>query len=259
MEVNYLDIDIAYFIALMHKAGEAVMGIYTQDITVTYKADASPLTEADSLANQIIIAGILEASPASHIISEETRQTPYEERQHWHTCWLIDPIDGTKEFIKKNGQFTLNIALIDAGEPVFGMVYAPAMDVLYYGIKGNGSYIIQQGTTTALPLPDSTDDVMRVVASSSHLNSETQAYLDNLRQTTNRPIEIVSLGSSLKICMVAAGTAHIYPRFGPTTEWDTAAAHAVARYAGKDVYHAQSDLPIIYNKADLLNPHFIVR
>ena len=259
MEVNYLDIDPAYFIALMYKAGRAVMDIYARPIDVIYKDDASPLTLADSLANQIIIDGILQAFPASHIISEETRQTPYEERQYWHTCWLIDPIDGTKEFIKKNGQFTINIALIEAGKPVFGMVYAPAMDELYYGIKDAGSYMVQHDMTTPLPLPNQVNDVVRVVASSSHINTETQAYIDILAKETTRPIEIVSLGSSLKICMVAAGTAHIYPRFAPTTEWDTAAAHAVVKYAGREVYHAVSGEPITYNKADLLNPHFIVR
>jgi 3'(2'), 5'-bisphosphate nucleotidase len=259
MEVRHTDISVDYFIALMYRAGDDVMAIYHQPITVSYKDDNSPLTEADKCANQLLISGIHEQYPCTHIISEESKQTPYSERQQWSSCWLIDPIDGTKEFVKRNGQFTLNIALIEEGEVTFGMVYAPAMQLLYYGMKGKGAYRIRTGITTRLPIDGTSTDTLRIVASNSHINGATRDYIAHIQQSQSKPIEIIPLGSSLKICRVAEGSADIYPRYGTTMEWDTAAAHAVARYAGVEIRHASTGEPLLYNKPDLQNPPFIVQ
>lgn len=256
----YKEIDVAQLISIAKKAGDAIMEIYARDFSVETKEDNSPLTEADKKSNAVILEGLKNLYPDIPFISEETKQTPYEERKHWKRFWLIDPIDGTKEFIKKNGEFTVNIALIEDGVPVVGIVHVPAQNKTYYGVKGIGSF---QSTKDNLQSAISnsshytTKEKVIVVGSRSHLSPETLQFVEDLR-TKGKQVEFRSSGSSLKLCLVAEGEADLYPRFGPTMEWDTAAAHAVALYAGKNVINHQTKQPLVYNKENLLNPWFIV-
>lgn len=257
--MTHQDIDIDFLLAVTRQAGEAIMEVYKKDFAIEYKDDKSPLTEADKLSNAVINAALLERYPSSNIISEENKQLPYEVRKDWRSFWLIDPIDGTKEFIKKNGEFTVNIAFVEAGVPTAGFVYAPALDVMYYAIKGDGAYKIMDGRKVKLePCPSWRDKAeVRVVASRSHMSPETLDFVKAI-ELSGKEIEFISSGSSLKLCMVADGTADVYPRFGPTMEWDTGAAHAIALYAGKNVINADTKQPLVYNKENLLNPSFIV-
>jgi len=250
--LDKIDIEEIKNIAL--KAGEAIMQIYKKDFTVEYKDDKSPLTEADLKANEIICSSLEKLYPNIPIMSEENKQTEYEIRKNWEYYWCIDPIDGTKEFIKKNDEFTVNIALVHNDTPVLGVVYAPAIDEMYSAKKGEGAYKNNQ----KLPLQtnDNPKEKLSVVASKSHLSEETQEFIDNL---DTKEIEQVSKGSSLKLCMVAEGSADIYPRLAPTMEWDTAAADAIVREAGKNTYQFEKDEAVVYNKEDLLNPWFVVK
>ena len=254
MTMPFKDIKIEEIKQLALSAGQAIMEIYEQDFEVEYKDDKSPLTEADKVSNEIICTKLQALYPQIPIMSEENKQTEYEVRKDWEYYWCIDPIDGTKEFIKKNGEFTVNIALIHQNKPVLGVVYAPALGDLYYAKQGVGAYKNEQ----QLPLQKNEDpsDTLHVVASKSHLSQETQAFIDNLE---TEKIEQVSIGSSLKLCMVATGEADIYPRLAPTMEWDTAAADAIVRESGKMTYRYENDEPVIYNKENLLNPWFVVR
>ena len=236
------------------KAAKAVMNIYEKDFSVEYKDDKSPLTEADLKANEIICSSLEKLYPNIPIMSEENKQTDYTTRKNWEYYWCIDPIDGTKEFVKKNGEFTINIALIYKNEPVLGIVYAPVLDDMYVAKKGEGAF--KNGQKLPLKLNNNKKEKMFVVASKSHLSKETQEFIDSLE---TKEIEQISKGSSLKLCMVAEGIADIYPRLAPTMEWDTAAADAIVREAGKMTYQFESDEPIVYNKEELLNPWFVVR
>jgi 3'(2'), 5'-bisphosphate nucleotidase len=258
--MTYTEIDIRYLLDIAHAAGAEIMKVYAKDFTVDYKDDKSPLTEADRLSNKVIIDSLLTRYPGSNVISEENKQLPYEERKDWHTLWLIDPLDGTKEFIKKNGEFTVNIALIEDGVPTFGVVYAPVPDILYYGIKGEGSFKIEKGVSVRIHHSTSYLDkeTVRVVASRSHMSDETLAFVSDIEKS-GKKVDFLSIGSSLKLCLVAEGAADVYPRFGPTMEWDTGAAHAVALYAGREVLNADTRQPLTYNKPNLLNPSFIVQ
>ncbi|MBS3771647.1 MAG: 3'(2'),5'-bisphosphate nucleotidase CysQ [Bacteroidales bacterium] len=252
------------------EAGKKVNEVYHEkDFEVESKADESPLTLADRKAHEII-TGYLNQTEYP-VLSEEGKDIPYEERSKWNHFWLVDPLDGTKEFIKKNGEFTVNIALVRKDEPILGVVFAPYVNELYFGTETFGAYKVEgeKGEPMAcedidelmkkgqiLPLSEKRDKLV-VVASRSHLNDETQAYVDELKKI-HGDAEFVSKGSSLKICMVAEGKADVYPRFGPTMEWDTAAGHAVALAAGFPV--TQKDgTPLLYNKKELLNPYFIVK
>jgi len=257
------------------QAGREIMEIYEKDFSIEYKDDNSPLTEADKHSNDVIIAGLKKLDRQYPILSEETRAVDYSIRKDWKTFWLVDPIDGTKEFIKKNGEFTVNIALIEDGAPVMGVVYVPAQDVTYYGMKGFGAFRKSGGKTEKLPV-DANDPaksgILRVVASKSHMNEETASFIEKYTELyPGCRVEKVSKGSSLKLCMVAEGSADIYPRVAPTMEWDTAAAQAVVEAAGKNTFdfssfsdsvldgrNSQKALKLIYNKENLLNPHFIV-
>ena len=233
-------------------AGNTIMEIYNRDFSIEYKDDRSPLTEADLASNDVIIQGL--EKYGIPILSEEGKTIEYDERKNWEYYWCIDPIDGTKEFIKKNGEFTVNIALIHKDAPILGVVYAPALGDMYKAKKGEGAFKNEK----VLPLQSNHDlsEKMSVVASKSHLSEETQAFIDAL-DTKN--IEQVSKGSSLKLCMVAEGEADIYPRLAPTMEWDTAAADAIVRESGKMTYQFENELPVVYNKVDLLNPWFVVK
>lgn len=256
-------IDIEKIKSIAKEASDAIMDIYKRDFQIDYKDDKSPLTEADTKSNEIICAVLTELYPNIPIMSEENKTVPYEERKKWEYYWCIDPIDGTKEFIKKNGEFTVNIALIYKNTPILGVVYAPAIDALYSAKKGKGAFL--NGKKLPLKENHNKKEKLYVVASKSHLSPETQEFIDNL---DTKEMEQVSKGSSLKLCMVAEGSADIYPRLAPTMEWDTAAAHAVVLEAGKNVYQItqQNYLNyldnldyLVYNKENLLNPWFVVR
>jgi 3'(2'), 5'-bisphosphate nucleotidase len=260
MELKYQNININKLIAIAQEAGDEIMKIYARDFSVETKDDKSPLTEADKKSNEVILKGLKELSPEIPFISEETKLTPYEERKNWRQFWLIDPLDGTKEFIKKNGEFTVNIALIENGVPVVGIVHVPAQNKTYYGAKGIGSFKSAIGNPQSVIRNDShyaSKERVVVVASRSHLSEETLQFIEDLK-TKGKEVEFLSSGSSLKFCLVAEGAADVYPRFGPTMEWDTAAAHAVVMYAGKEVINYETKQPLIYNKENLLNPWFIV-
>lgn len=253
------------------EAGKEINEVYQEkDFEVESKADESPLTLADRKSHEIIMGHLKQTDYP--VLSEEGKDIPYEERSQWEYFWLVDPLDGTKEFIKKNGEFTVNIALIRQGEPILGVVFAPYVNELYFGTELFGAYKIEGQQGEPMEFKDM-DELMKkgqilpvsekrhklvVVASRSHLNEETQAYVDELKKR-HGDAEFVSKGSSLKICMVAEGKADAYPRFGPTMEWDTAAGHAVALAAGFPVTQKDEKTPLLYNKKELLNPYFIVK
>lgn len=249
-------------------AGRAIMEIYSNpeaDIDLQIKEDDSPLTLADRRSHSII-ADALAASPFP-LLSEEGEIAAYERRAAEEKLWIVDPLDGTKEFLKHNDEFTVNIALVKQGVPVLGVVYAPALYRLYYGTKSDGAFVAEVdpatynlGAARRLPLEEARgeDDCIRIVASRSHLNEDTAAFIENVRRETGRKVETVSAGSSLKLCLVAEGRADVYPRLAPTMEWDTAAGHAVALAAGCQVVEAGTNRPLVYNKPDLHNPRFVV-
>jgi len=260
-------------IAASIDAGNKIMSVYEGDHNVEFKDDKSPLTIADKLSNNTITEFLrLTKIP---LLSEEGRYIDYEERKNWEQFWLVDPIDGTKEFIKRNGEFTVNIALIEKNEPVLGVIYAPAIDVLYFGCNGMGSYMLKHASgfnysesnkdiffdkiiTASVSLPAIVDkQKYTIVASRSHLSPETQILIDVLKNKHGE-LNFISKGSSLKICLVAEGVADCYPRLAPTMEWDTAAGHAIAENAGCTVTINPSGEKVTYNKESLLNPHFVV-
>jgi 3'(2'), 5'-bisphosphate nucleotidase len=242
-------------VQLARTAGAEIMQVYrSEDFGATSKADNSPLTLADLAAHNCIVAGLGKLEPGYPILSEEDANIPYAERSKWTRFWLVDPLDGTREFIKRNGEFTVNIALVEHGVPVLGVVYAPVPDVCYYAARGNGAFV-QRDDQAAQPIKAAAHTAgaaIKVVASRSHSDVRTEALLNKLGEH-----ECISMGSSLKLCLVAEAAAHFYPRLGPTMEWDTAAAHAVVNEAGGMVCDfAQQALR--YNKEDLHNPEFMV-
>ena len=271
-------------------AGEAILAVYRSVIAVDFKADRSPLTEADRAAHRAIASRLRETELP--LLSEEGAQVPPAERARWRTLWLVDPLDGTKEFIKRNGEFTVNVALVREGSPVLGVVYAPVPRDLYVGVAGVGAFrapgIAAAGAAslaqacgggrigaplTPLAAAPLADGPLRVVASRSHGSAETDAFIAELGRGSGRAVETVSRGSSLKLCMIAAGEAHLYPRLAPTMEWDTAAAQAVvtaaggyvavcdaaarAAFAARGAAALFESQPVTYNRPDLLNPWFV--
>lgn len=219
------------------------------------KGDQSPLTIADKRAHEKISA-ILQTTGLP-ILSEEGKNVPYEERSNWTYFWMVDPLDGTKEFIKRNGEFTVNIALIRKNTPVLGVVAVPVTGEVYHAVEGHGAYVRRDGKDHKLPVRSRIDlnqEGLRVVASRSHMNEETQQFINSLRKPG-----LVSAGSSLKFMLLASGQADVYPRYAPTMEWDTAAAHAIVKETGFEVTQYGSDSPLVYNKENLLNPYFLVR
>jgi len=255
-----MKVEIKKIINIAREAGDAILAIYEKDFEVYTKNDESPLTEADQAANAIILDQLLASYPDIPYISEEVKQQSYEERKDWEYCWLIDPLDGTKEFIKKNGEFTVNIALIHRGVPVLGVVHVPVQNKTYYASKGEGAFVIDNNNVPQLIENRSHYSDLEqivVVASRSHLSQEVVDFVDNLK-AKGKEVEFLSSGSSLKFCLVAEGKAHVYPRLAPTMEWDTAAAHAICLEAGKDVLVYDTRQAMQYNRKDLLNPWFIV-
>ncbi len=238
-------------------AGEKIMEIYNDpnsDFGIERKADNSPLTKADKAAH-IQIMELLEPLQIP-VLSEEGRAIPYSERKNWNKLWIVDPLDGTKEFIKRNGEFTVNIALVENGDPILGVIYIPVTKELYYADREEGAFKVSQGEE-AVKLPfERGHDSYRVVASRSHLSQETSDFIEKIKER-HPNIELVSKGSSLKICLIAEGTADVYPRYAPTMEWDTAAGDAILRATGKSLLKADCGDKLEYNKEDLLNPYFI--
>ncbi len=250
------------------KAGKEILKIYNTDFEVEYKKDESPLTIADKNANEIIMSFL--KNTGIPVLSEEGRSISYEERKNWTSLWIVDPLDGTKEFVKRNDEFTVNIALIEKGVPVLGVVYVPVTDELYFGDLDSGAFKLLGASlvytspenwikkANKLPLERRDNYKFTVVASRSHLNKETSDFIDELKKEHD-DVRIISRGSSLKICMIAEGNADVYPRFAPTSEWDTAAGHAVVKAMGGKVLQSENrNEELKYNKKDILNPWFIV-
>lgn len=251
------DVNINTIITTAVDAGKEILKIYQQDnITQYKKSDNSPLTEADLAAHQLIVQRLQELTPDIPILSEESANIPWSERQKWHRYWLVDPLDGTKEFIKRNGEFTVNIALVEGHEPVMGVVHAPVLDITWAGESNKPAIKIQQGEKKNIKVRQRhSSEPWKVVGSRSHAGDSLMEFLAKLGE-----YELVSMGSSIKLCLIADGTADIYPRLGLTSEWDTAAAHAVVNAAGGEVIIADGEQPLLYNtKEALLNPYFIVR
>jgi len=260
---------IAIALQAAFRAGKAIMDIYSEPFEVELKSDNSPLTIADKTAHSLIAERL--SDTGIPILSEEGTQISYEFRKSWKQFWLVDPLDGTKEFIKKNGDFTVNIALIRDQEPVFGVVFAPVSGFMYWGSQsgsyrlntiqldaaGFENYQLIKTISERLPCISRTQGY-KVLGSRSHMNVETETFIREL-QNTHPDLFFIACGSSLKFCILAEGGADIYPRFGPTMEWDIAAGHAVAIFAGCSVQQAESGLPIRYNKPSLLNPNFIAQ
>jgi len=248
-------IDIPTICAVAREAGAAILAIYGADFAVDNKDDLSPLTAADRAAHTAICRRLTERYPGLPLLSEEGESVDFAVRRNWPRFWLVDPLDGTKEFIKRNGEFTVNIALVEGGSPSLGVIYAPALDRLYWGEMGSGAWV-QQGSEAPRrihPRPAPPPEGLTVVKSRSHPSPELDAYLATL------PVAAaLEVGSSLKLCAVAEGRADLYARFGPTMEWDTAAGQAIVEAAGGRVVDP-AGAPLRYNKQDLHNGHFIVR
>ncbi|MBU2677364.1 MAG: 3'(2'),5'-bisphosphate nucleotidase CysQ [Gammaproteobacteria bacterium] len=241
-------------VALAEEAGRAILEVYSTDFDVQSKADESPLTQADLASHHIIVAGLEQLTPGLPIISEESGLPNFEERRHWDRYWLIDPLDGTKEFVNRNGEFTVNIALIEKHRPVLGVVHVPVQNKTYTGCDSVGAEL-RDGESPPQPIRVAAVSAapVRVVGSRSHRGASLDAYLAELG-----PYDMVPMGSSLKFCVVAEGRADLYPRLGLTSEWDTAAAQAVVEQAGGRVVTLDGN-PMTYNaKSDILNPHFFV-
>jgi 3'(2'), 5'-bisphosphate nucleotidase len=243
----------AHVMALARDAGAAIMEVYAGAFDVAHKSDRSPLTAADLASHRIIEQGLRALTPELPVLSEESAHVPYAERRHWQRYWLVDPLDGTREFVKRNGEFTVNIALIDQGRPVLGVVYAPARDYLSHAERGAGAWLEHDGGRQALRAQERANTPLRVAGSRSHPDPRTEAFLSRVGAH-----ELVALGSSLKFCVLAEGAADVYLRYGHTSEWDTAAGQCVVEEAGGLVTDLQFN-PLTYNRGEsLLNPDFLV-
>lgn len=249
-------------------AGEAIMKIYNTNFDIKYKRDLSPLTLADTTADKIIHKYL--AATGIPVISEESASEDYTRRQFWKMLWMVDPLDGTKEFVRRSDEFTVNIALILEQKPVLGVVYAPATGVLYFGMSSLGSFYTRIDLLEDKPVLSAADIIAGskklplfsdkkqfvIQASRSQMNAETKKFIEKQKKL-HPQLHIVTQGSSLKLCAVADGSCQVYPRFGPTMEWDTAAGHAIIEQTGGKVVEAKKGIPLSYNKKSLLNPDFL--
>lgn len=251
------------------EAGKAILKVYDKEFEVEFKEDLSPLTIADKKAHQIISEYL--STTDIPVMSEEGKSIPFDERKLWQTLWIVDPLDGTKEFVKRNGEFTVNIALVQNHKPVLGVVFCPTLDVIYFADQNlEGAFMAHlspgwknespnfdaiRSASQKLPLSEKRDSFV-VVSSRSHLSDETKSFIEKIKDKVNN-IEFMSKGSSLKLCMVAQGKADLYPRFAPTSEWDTAAGQAVIEMANGRVIIPDTHAPVIYNKENILNPWFL--
>lgn len=258
------------------EAGKEILNVYHSDFEVESKDDQSPLTLADKHSHRVITSQLRELYPDIPILSEEGQDQPYAKRRNWDVFWLVDPLDGTKEFIKRNGEFTVNIALVDDRRPVLGFIHAPVLDTLYFARQGLGAYRLDHVQTIAckddslliahsekLPSINGKKGEINVIASRSHLSPETEKFIARLN-TEFDSVHTVSAGSSLKLCKVAEGSADIYPRFAPTMEWDTAAGQAIVEQAGGSVTLVDEEGNtthdrLLYNRENLVNPWFVAR
>ncbi|MBX2841262.1 MAG: 3'(2'),5'-bisphosphate nucleotidase CysQ [Flammeovirgaceae bacterium] len=255
MDDNFLNIWLEKAKEVAIVAGEKILEVYhSGDFGAEAKSDNSPLTLADKFAHEAIIA-ILKDSELP-ILSEEGKAISYEERASWEYFWMVDPLDGTKEFIKRNGEFTVNIALIHNDQPILGVVYVPVKAQMYWALKSNGAFKRENGETKQLNCASysTSNENLKIVGSRSHMNEETTQFISKLKN-----FEIVSMGSSLKFMLIAEGSAHIYPRIAPTMEWDTAASQIIVTEAGGEVLQFGKTEPVVYNKENLLNPYFVAK
>ena len=243
-------------VALAREAGEAILKVYREmNPEVVYKRDNSPLTRADMASHHLILAGLTRLTPEWPVLSEESAEIPFAERGAWEYFWMVDPLDGTKEFLSRNGEFTVNIALMKQNAPILGVVYAPVMEKMYFAAKGHGAWRSDGDSPARVRVANGTSQTLRVMVSRSHKSNEEDfgEFTAGAKST-----ELIPMGSSLKFCFVAEGAADLYPRSGPTMEWDTAAAQCIVEEAGGSVA-ALDGSPLLYNKASLLNPGFVVK
>ena len=247
-------------IDLSRQAGFAIMEVYRTEFAIYTKEDKrrdeiyrSPITEADKRAHIIIVEGLKKLTPDIPVLSEEGQEISFDARSKWGSYWLVDPLDGTKEFVNKNDEFTVNIALLENNQPVLGVVYAPALNKLYFGSNEKGSFKANADDTfTPISVNSQVTSPVQIAVSRSHPSVKMNSFISQFAKYDLHP-----MGSSLKICSVSDGTVHFYPRLGPTMEWDTAASHAIIRAAGGELINIETNQPLEYNKKDLLNPEFI--
>jgi 3'(2'), 5'-bisphosphate nucleotidase len=239
--------------ALAREAGRTILEVYASSFTVEEKEDRSPLTEADLRSEKLILAGLRRIAPEIPVLSEESGQVPYATRRRWSRLWVVDPLDGTREFVQRNGEFTVNIALVDDHRPVLGIVHAPVLERDYFACEGIGSFRSDaQAAGRPIRVAKRGAGPARIVGSRSHRGNSLDAFLARVG-----PHEFVEVGSSLKLCLVAEGSADVYPRLGPTSEWDTAAGQCVLEQAGGQVLKLDGE-PMTYNaREEVLNPHFV--
>jgi len=274
MSIQYEELILTTLLAAK-RAGEAILDVYGSDFAVEQKDDKSPLTLADKRSHEIIMDVLEQTITVDDgtvpVLSEEGRGIPFDERKEWEYFWLVDPLDGTKEFVKRNGEFTVNIALIRKHKPVLGIIYIPVKDVFYFAAIDFGTYKLENSENLVdnlsikelldksqrLPLTNSNESSITVIGSRSHTSEEFSEFVKLLNEKYEK-VEFISSGSSLKLCLVAEGRADVYPRFGPTMEWDTAAGQAIVEQAEGRVMEVQTREPLRYNKENLLNPFFIV-
>jgi 3'(2'), 5'-bisphosphate nucleotidase len=274
MGIQYEELILTTLLAAK-QAGEAILDVYGSDFAVEQKDDKSPLTLADKRSHEIIMDVLEQTITVNNctvpVLSEEGRGIPYDERSEWEYFWLVDPLDGTKEFVKRNGEFTVNIALIQKYKPVLGIIYIPVKDVFYFAAINFGTYKLENSENLVdnlsikelldksqrLPLTNKNKSSFTVIGSRSHTSEEFSEFVKRLNEKYGN-VEFISSGSSLKLCLVAEGRADVYPRFGPTMEWDTAAGQAIVEQAEGRVMDTQTREPLRYNKENLLNPFFIV-
>lgn len=241
-------------VVIARHAGEKILDVYNSEYSIAHKDDKSPLTDADMASHHAIVDALKALTPDIPVLSEESASLPFDVRKTWHTYWLVDPLDGTREFIKRNGEFTVNIALIENHKSVIGVIHVPVLDVDYFAWAGGGSFkVTKRGEPTRISVKKLDGGKLTVAGSRSHGSEEMLRYMDKLGE-----VDAISMGSSLKFCLVAEGRADLYPRLGLTSEWDTAAAHCIVEQAGGHV--TKTDMsPLRYNTKDsLLNPFFFV-
>ena len=248
------------------EGGHSIMDVYASNFIVEHKDDKSPLTMADKNCNDVIEDYL--SGTEIPILSEEGAEITYSQRKDWEYFWLVDPLDGTKEFVRRNGEFTVNIALIHNGDPIMGVIYVPVKEELYFAMQEIGSYKVRVNSviknletlielSNSLPIDYKRENYV-IVGSRSHMSAETEVFLDEMKKK-HGDVKVLAVGSSLKLCMVAEGKADAYPRYAPTMEWDTGAGHAIAKYAGFSVKQYNSSEDVVYNKENLLNPWFLVK
>ncbi|MBW1608724.1 MAG: 3'(2'),5'-bisphosphate nucleotidase CysQ, partial [Deltaproteobacteria bacterium] len=285
--MNQLTYHLLMALLAAKDAGRAILDVYRQDFDISYKDDHSPLTLADQRSHNIIVSHLSDVSGERlPILSEEGRSISYQQRRRWKYFWMADPLDGTKEFVKKNDEFTVNIAQIHQNRPILGVIYVPVKDVFYFAGDGLGAYrmdnsdilaignnrpvkndsarVLETILARSIKLPDDNhrfekkDSQITIVGSRSHATKELEAFIETMRKN-HEQVEFISAGSSLKLCLVAEGRADIYPRLGPTMEWDTAAGQVIVEQARGSVLNYEKDEPLRYNKKNLLNPWFVAR